>query len=298
MRLMDRAIRLGQKGKTAEALVANTEALDIARRLARADPLHPTMHEPVIASLLYNMAALLANSGRIEEAVQASAESADLYGQVAATDRRRLPEYGDALARLGRYLNGAGQPRAAVRESEKAVAVYQRLSGFDREQLESGLARALVSLAAALRGSGQVAAAFGPASEAVHLYEELPERPDQLSFRADAAHELAIALGHRGRWAEALPLDAQAVNGYRRLAAGGFEGLGEQLAEAEAALLVHVDAVGEGGTRFVRDLAAGDERLHAELSELGEAMRADQRTYVVLSARFGGLPVGPAEPDG
>jgi hypothetical protein len=139
-----------------------------------------------------------------------------------------------------------------------------------------------------------VAAAFGPASEAVHLYEELPERPDQLSFRADAAHELAIALGHRGRWAEALPLDAQAVNGYWRLAAGGFEGLGE----AEAALLVHVDAVGEDGTRFVRDLAAGDERLHAELYELGEAMRADQRTYVVLSARFGGLPVGPAEPDG
>ncbi len=106
MRLMDRAIRLGQKGKTAEALAANTEALDIARRLARADPLHPTMHEPVIASLLYNMAALLANSGRIEEAVRASAESAGLYGQVAATDRRRLPEYGDALARLGRYLNG------------------------------------------------------------------------------------------------------------------------------------------------------------------------------------------------
>ncbi len=181
-----------------------------------------------------------------------------------------------------------------MRESEKAVAVYQRLSGFDPEQLESGLARALVSLAAALRGSGQVAAAFGPASQAVHLYEELPERPDQLSFRADAAHELAIALGHRGRWAEALPLDAQAINGYRRLAARGFEGLGEQLAEAEAALLVHVDAVGEDGTQFVRDLAAGDERLHAELYELGEAMRANQRTYVVLSARFGGLPVGPA----
>jgi tetratricopeptide (TPR) repeat protein len=295
---MDRAIRLGQKGKTAEALAANTEALDIARRLARADPLHPTMHEPVIASLLYNMAALLANSGRIEEAVQASAESADLYGQVAATDPRLLPEYGDALARHGRYLNGAGRPREAVRESEKAVDVYERLSGIDAEQLESGLARALVSLAAALRGSGQVTEAFGPAWQAVHLYEELPERPDQLSFRADAAHELAIALGHRGRWAEALPLDAQAVSGYRRLAARGFEGLDVQLTDAEAALLVHVHAAGEPGTRFVRELAAGDERLHAELYELGEAMRADQRTYVVLSSRFGGLPVGPAEPDG
>jgi GAF domain-containing protein len=140
--------------------------------------------------------------------------------------------------------------------------------------------------------------AFGPAWEAVHLYEELPERPDQLSFRADAAHELAIALGHARRWAEALPLDAQAVSGYRRLAARGFEGLDVQLTEAETALLVHVEAAREHGTQFVRDLVAGDERLHARLYDLGEAIRADWPTFAAVCNKFGGTPADPAEPDG
>jgi tetratricopeptide (TPR) repeat protein len=159
----------------------------------------------------------------------------------------------------------------ALRESEEAVRVY------------------LVSLASALRESGQVREAYGPAAEAVLLYEDLPEKPDELSFRADAAHELAIALGHRRRWAEALPLDAQAISLYRRLAARGFEGVEGHLAAAEGALFVHAHAVGEPGARFVREFASGDKRLYRELYAVGETLEADQEVFAELSAKFGGI---------
>jgi tetratricopeptide (TPR) repeat protein len=297
-RLMGRAIRLGQRGRTGEALAANTEGLEAARRLARTDPDGQARHAPVLASLLYNMAALLANTGRIEEAVRASGESADLYRQVVDRKPDLLPEFADALARHGRYLTAAGRPREALPDSEQAVRVYRRMSGYLSPSEKSGLARALVSVASALRESGQAAAAFGPASEAAGLYEDLPERPDELSFRADAAHELAIALGHRRRWAEALPLDARAISLYRRLAARGFEGLEGHLAAAEAALFIHAHAVGEPGARFVREFASGDKRLYRELYAAGETLEADQEVFAELSAKYGGITPRPGNSGG
>lgn len=294
---MDRAIRLGQRGKTAQALAASAEALAIARQLAGADPHNQARHAPVMASLLYNMAALLASTGQIEEAVQASKESVDLYEKL-SRHGDLLPELADAMARHGRYLTAAGRPQEALPESERAVRLYRGMSGDTSRSLKPGLARALVSVAAALRESGEVHAAFGPAADAVRLYEDLPERPDQLSYRADAAHELAIALGHRRRWAEALPLDARAISLYRRLTARGFEGLAGHLAAAEAALFIHAHAIGEPGVRFVREFASGSKHLYRELYAVGETLEADQKVFAELNAKYGGTTPGPGNSEG
>ena len=149
-----------------------------------------------------------------------------------------------------------------------------------------------------MRESGQVHEAYRPAAEAVLLYEDLPEKRDELSFRADAAHELAIALGHRRRWAETLPPDTRAISLYRRLAAGSFEGLEGRLAAAEAALFVHAHAMGEPGARFVREFASGNKRLYRELYAAGETLEADQKVFAELNAKYGGITPGPGNSEG
>ncbi|WBB99575.1 tetratricopeptide repeat protein [Solwaraspora sp. WMMA2080] len=72
--------QLSEAGRRDEALTATTEAADIYRRLAQANP---AAYEPNLAGSLNNLGMMLSEAGRRDEALTATTEAADIYRRLA-----------------------------------------------------------------------------------------------------------------------------------------------------------------------------------------------------------------------
>lgn len=144
---------LARTGRPEEALTRANVASGILRLLARDDD----THLPALAQALTSLGHRAAVLGRLDLAVTATAEAADV--------RQRLGETGVGLAgdllNLGHGLAVLGRHDEAVHPAEQAVAAWRRLAHDDPRHLPV-LDRALDMLARLVTGPGPVTDAQEP----------------------------------------------------------------------------------------------------------------------------------------
>lgn len=165
--------------------------IELTARLAR----YPAERYPVQhATASFHLGSALTEAGRYEEAEQALAVAAELFGP------DRMPvEHAKALNARGAALRAAGRPREAIGCFDRAAAAFAALG----QPLEHGAA--LFNLGLSRRDLGEdPVEVFGRARELLD--------PDRVpAHAAAAARELGAALFVAGRGAEATPVLSEAV---------------------------------------------------------------------------------------
>jgi Tetratricopeptide repeat len=127
-------------------------------------------------------------------------------------------ERADALIRAGVRLAEAGDARAALAPTRKAMAIFRRLAEADPAYLPA-LATALSNLGNRLLEVGDQPAALATAGEATDLYRRLAEAdPTHLPDLATALTNLSGSLSRTGDKRAALATAGEATDLYRRLA--------------------------------------------------------------------------------
>lgn len=145
------------RGNLEEAIEKQGEAVGIYRRLAQEDG----GRHLDLAAVLYNLARMLTEAGRVEEAIPVAKESVSSFhlfirraGEAAVRERYFFP-YLSALNDLGVGLLGQDRLSEAVKVFREAVATYRQLTREDAEVFRPeyiasirGLRKALVHLRA------------------------------------------------------------------------------------------------------------------------------------------------------
>ncbi|HKT03466.1 MAG TPA: tetratricopeptide repeat protein, partial [Rugosimonospora sp.] len=111
--------RLSALGRREEALTATTEAVEIRRRLAAANP---DRFESDLARSLMNLGADSSALGRREEALTAATEAVVIYRRLtAANPDAHEPDLAGSLTNLGRGLSALGRREEALTATTEAV---------------------------------------------------------------------------------------------------------------------------------------------------------------------------------
>ncbi|WP_019889661.1 tetratricopeptide repeat protein [Streptomyces purpureus] len=194
------------------------EALDAAERsLAAQEELPEDI--PALATSLSRLAACLAPTGRLAEAISLTERSAALFGRLAESDPERWEASVAAeLTDLANWLSSAGRHAEALAVSERAVSRWRRLGAAD-PLLEEHLSIALHALGNCLAGLGRWPEAADATFESLRLAQRFIEQDP-------AAHEpglaaalinLSVQLAAQGRHADALRASEGAVSCLRYL---------------------------------------------------------------------------------
>jgi tetratricopeptide (TPR) repeat protein len=183
------SVCLNHVGRHADATVAATEAVALARSLVAAERADAERAdaERRLAMVLNNLAMSLSGDGRHAEALAASVESVETFRRI-TTDE--LVDYllADALAGHATVRLRNGQPADAASAAAEAVPVFRRLAKTDPVRYERELARALRTFAET-HGNPDAAA------ESVRRYVRLAaERPRVFDTDLRAARDLLIRL--------------------------------------------------------------------------------------------------------
>jgi tetratricopeptide (TPR) repeat protein len=257
--LTGEAEALRQLGRNDEALPRFSEALDIATRLAEANP---DDHRPVQqrASLLYSLGALHSGAGRDEAAVTALNECEQVYlelGNRGVLDP--APLIADVKARRGRAKMALGQGASAVLELDEAVSFYRALfTEDDSDQHALDLARVLTLNAEVLYVCGDPDVAVAAADHAIRLYlnragaaNSAPRGPHMHSGYFSQAAMIASEIhAAYGRFELALAADNFVIYTARAAVGPGSSAASRQrLATALARKGLHLRAAGEPGYR-------------------------------------------------
>jgi len=238
------AIRLSAVGRRAEALAPAQQAVDILRRLVRANL---DAYAPDLASALNTLALVLEEVGRRAEALAAAQEAAELYRRLAENNRDAYaPDLARTLNNLTKTLSVEGQRAEALATALEAAELYHRLVAVSPDTYASDLAGALNNLAIMLSGMGRRSEALAPAQQAAELYRRLAiDNPDAYApFLAMALTTLAGRLSATGRRAEALAPAEEAVNIHRRLANDNPDAYAPDLGMALSTLATTLNEVG------------------------------------------------------
>ncbi|MER6096795.1 tetratricopeptide repeat protein [Streptomyces sp. NPDC001728] len=285
------------------ARLSNAGRLDEALEAARLSlAAHEELPEdvPALATALARLGNCLALTGRPEEAVAVTEESAALFGRLAETEPARWEGMRVGLLNdLAIWLSLLGRHQEALAVGERSVAGWRLIVAADPVHEEH--------LAGALHGLGNYLAALGRWPEAADANAEAMRIRLRLAERDPAAHEPDVAksltnhanhLAAQGRRAEALELSRQAVTVLRALAranaaahepdlALALTSLGADLAEA-GRVPEAVDATAEA-VAIRRRLVSGNLVAHSRglgqsLSNLAHFLLGVGRSAEALAA--------------
>ena len=297
MALNNLAIGLAEAGRREEALAPATEAVELYREQARANP---ATFAPELAMALNTLAIRLAEAGRRDEALGPATEAVELYREQARVNPAAYaPNLAAALNNLAIRLAEAGRDEALGAATE-AVELYREQARANPAAYGPQLASALNNLAISLAEAGRRDEALGPATEAVELYRD-QARANPAAYAPDLAsalNNLAIRLAEAGRRDEAedsfdaalADLDGDPVGlAFVVLARGQWRAADGVSAEVLADVLLAVVAFEEAGDLGNR----GDAR-----STLRQFRSSDPSVFdAVWLSEQGELPVWLRHPD-
>ncbi|MBP2290994.1 tetratricopeptide repeat protein [Azospirillum rugosum] len=311
---------LSGAGDGTGALAAIQEAVDLYRRLAKANP---ARFEADLALVLNNLSSELSEAGDRPGALNAIQEAVELCRRLTKANPVRFePNLAWALNNLSNRLSEAGDGPGALAAIQKAVDLHRRLAKANPARFEADLALVLNNLSSELLDAGDRPGALNAIQEAVDLHRRLVKTNPAL-FELDLAgslHKLSHRLSEASDGSGALAAIQKAVDLYRRLAkanparfepdlAGSLNSLSNRLSEAGdgpgalAAIQQAVDLCRRlakaNPARFEPDLAGSLNNLSNRLSEAGDepgALAAIQQA-VELYRRLAKANPACLEPD-
>jgi tetratricopeptide (TPR) repeat protein len=212
LKLLREAQDSARAGRLDEALAFQANAIELSRVLAERFPADPR-HRESIASGLYGQAGILARASRPADAVEALAESEQLYRSITglAGIPDTAPLIADVGARRARALAADGRGGSAVPEAEAAVAFYEQYeqaapTADVRMSRRRDLARVCATNAEILTRFGDPDVAVACADRALRLYlsrERTQPRfaigPGDVGYLVTAASVAATIHGWHGR---------------------------------------------------------------------------------------------------
>ena len=200
------------------ALVAIQEAVEIYRRLAKADL---PRYEPDLATSLNNLSNRLSDANDNPRALAAIQEAVEIYRRLAKADLPRYePDLAGSLNNLSVFLSDANDNPGALAAIQEAVEIRRRLAKADSPRCESDLARSLNNLSRCLSDVNDNPGALVAVQEAVEIYRRLAEanpsryEPDLAGSLNNISNRLSDANDNPG----ALAAIHEAVEIRRRLA--------------------------------------------------------------------------------
>jgi tetratricopeptide (TPR) repeat protein len=251
--LTQAAAGMQQRGRLDPALIFYNEALDIAERLARADPAddRPIRQR---GSILYQLGSLHIDAGRWNVAVTVLEDAEKTWRGLAGRGAAGVePLIADVKARRARARMLGGRGASAVLEVDEAVSYHRGLPATQQTAARSlDFARILTSNAVILDRFGDPDLAVASADRAIRLFTSLADAinaaPD-LDFQfedllavADIAARIHSASGRLDR---ALEADDLTVHAARALAtASGSASDATALAVRLTRKGLHLKAVG------------------------------------------------------
>ncbi|MFI7226524.1 tetratricopeptide repeat protein [Nonomuraea angiospora] len=226
--LYNLGVYLHDLNRVEEALAADSEAVEIARRHQDA--------APQLALALNNTSCVLADLNRQEEAVEAAREAVTLLTTLATAD----PEAHEPALALALHTLSVSAPdlEEALSASLRCLAIYRRLYRLDPHRRAGDLAHAMTDHGLVRSRRGEHAEALAAAAESVETYRRLAARHPARYSGGHASALLNLAEVHSaadGAHARARAVAEEAVALYESLAA--------DLPEAHEHRLVHARAV-------------------------------------------------------
>ncbi|MFE3206330.1 tetratricopeptide repeat protein [Embleya sp. NPDC059237] len=259
------ANRYANAGLHQQALAADRHALDIRRRLAKADP---AAYEPDLAGSLNNLSIRLGKLGRRTEGLAAIEETVAVRRRLAAADPAAYePDLAVSLNNLAVRLGEVGHRAEGLATIEEAVEVYRRLAAADPAAYEPNLAVSLNNLSLRLGDAGRRTEGLAASEEAVEVCRRLAGA-DFAVYEPDLAsslNNLANRLGEMGRQAEGLAAIEETVTIRRRLAAANPDAYEPDLATSLNNLSNRLGAMGrqDEGLAAIEEAVAIRRRLAA-----------------------------------
>ncbi|MEV4115543.1 tetratricopeptide repeat protein [Nonomuraea sp. NPDC049695] len=227
--LYNLAFDLHDLNRVEEALAADSEAVEIARRHHDA--------APQLALALNNTSCVLADLNRQEEAVEAAREAVTLLTPLAAAD----PEKHEPTLALALHTLCVSAPdrEEALSASLQCLAIYRRLYRLHPHRLAGDIAHALTDHGLIRSRRGEHAEALAATAESVEMYRRLAARHPARYRGGHASALLNLAEVHSaagGAHAEARAAAEEAVALYESLAVDLPEAHEHRLAHARSVL--------------------------------------------------------------
>ena len=310
------SVHLGATGDVAGALAASTEAMEIQRRLAAANP---ARFEPDLATSLNNLSNYLGETGDVAGALAAITEAVEIRRRLTAANPARFkPDLATSFNNQSVQLSKAGDAAGALAAITEAVEIRRRLAAANPARFEPDLATGLNNLSNGLGETGDIAGALAAITEAVEIWCRLASA-NPARFEPDLAmslDNLSIRLSETGDVAGALAASTGAVEVYRRLVAASPARFEPDLAASLNNLSGDLSATGDvagalaASTEAVevyRRLAAANPArfepdLASSLNNLGSHLRADGQAAKARAAFEEGVrivqPHAERYPDG
>ncbi|WP_194915403.1 tetratricopeptide repeat protein [Catenulispora rubra] len=279
------AARLHNAGLRQQALDAAMEAVTIHREMG-ADGRKRETAAPDFAAALTNLAVLLSDAGREEEAVAIAQEAVERT-RVLAADRpgQYRQDLVIALTGLAKALSRQSRPAEAIGIAEEAVSLCRELVLPDADARISLLAQSVANLGSYRNECGRREEALEAVEEAVGSFRDLAGR-DPAAYDPDLARALAMlgqTLEALDRRAEALSAHEEAIAVLRRPAellpaahldglAASLLGVGHLSDSPGRAVEAFREAVGVGRQLVAGGLASHEPKLAATLSLLGDRL--------------------------
>jgi tetratricopeptide (TPR) repeat protein len=253
-------------GRAAEAMTIQREAAAEARTLAARFPEDLRLRQG-LASILYNLAAILVSTGDLAGAVPELDDCLDLYESLSGAIADAGLLSADVRARRGLARAGLGQAASAVADIGAALTAYLWTTGGDPDHpLGRDVARILSANAVVLARQGDPDLAVASADAALGYYAAAAERSPGGWLPAQDGEYLR---------------PAAAVSAMFHLAAG-------QLSEGFYAAVIIANLAPEEVT----------ESLEAELSEVGSLLkRSEEASHPIpYPVEFGRMLAGALLP--
>ncbi len=174
------------------------------------------------ADRLDKLGSRLSDLGRHEEALTASAESVEIYRELAAHNRVAfLKDLAGSLNNLSIRLSELGRREEALTASAEALEIYRELAAQNRDAFLPNLAATLSNLSLQLLDLGRREEALIASAEAVGIKRELAAQNHDadLPSLALSLNNLGKMLSDLGRRKEALAASAETLEIHRVLAA-------------------------------------------------------------------------------
>jgi hypothetical protein len=296
MALNDLAIRFADQGRGLEAIEAAQQATDAYRELAEADP---EQHRPNLAAAVNNLAKMLSDNGRVDDAAHLAAEAVAIRRTLDPAVHR--PSLAISASNLAKMLADQGRFNEALAAADEALAIHRELVGNEATTHLPGLAVAQINRARILAEMGSGGDALAAVDEAIGIYRNL-DHLDPHAYQPGLAAALTnrgVYLGGLGRHHEALDSAEEAVGIQRQLEAAGagtthLPGLASalnNLADRYADLGRHAEAESAAAEAVRTYQQIPDSAAVIHLPDLAVALGTQARTLAALGRRAEALTV-------
>jgi hypothetical protein len=238
--------RLAEAGRRRDGFIAIEEAVEIYRRLARANP----AYEPYLAFSLNNLSNRLRETGHRGGALTAIGEAVEIRRPLAkANPAAHEPDLALSLDNLSVHMAEVGRRGDALTVSKEAVEVYRRLAKVSPTAYEPDLANSLNNLSVRLAEVGRRGDALTVSKEAVEVYRRLA-KVSPAAYEPDLASSLtnfSTHLAEAKRRGDALTAIEEAVEIRRPLAKANPAAHEPDLASSLDNLSTYLAEVGRRG---------------------------------------------------